>query len=487
MTHRLSSVLLAIPLLFPLSSTLQAQPPVDYLAACCGRQVPDHESGLRLVVREVEKTFWHAPRPWMRRDLTKVGEVVLGPDRIVHYDTVLVNDERYPDLTQYVDPILLHRDYRGRERTEVRAREISSIPLVVARYSPILLLDHLRRLDLPVDLASEQGYALYRVMINDTDVCLAIRTSDSLLERVTTVWHDGMLGDMSETIRYGEFSESGRVTVPRRVTVEKVQGTEEEVEIVEVGMVGAIELPLKRPEGYGVVEEKADEPEVRVTRISDHLHTIDLLHTESRTLLVEFRDFCAVIDVPFDSRNGELVLAEAERIAPGKPVRIYAFGHHHPWYLGGVRPFVHHGATVLVRPENVDYVRYLATAPHALSPDALHLDPRPLKAEVVDSILTISDGDYRMDVVHIGMESAHTEDYLLFWFPEEKVLMHGDLAWIPAEGEPGEASSREEGLYRAIRDRGLDVETIIQTWPVGGEYGVRTIYPFGELERKVGE
>src|SRR5690606_21927527 len=97
-------------------------------------------------------------------------------------------------------------------------------------------------------------------------------------------------------------------------------------------------------------------------------------------------------------------------------------------------PFVYRGATVLCRRENREYVEYVAQAPHALQPDSLFLQPRPLHTQLLDSVTTITDGSFAMEIYHIGMQSAHTSAYLLFYFPSEKLVFEGDLAWIPESG-----------------------------------------------------
>ena len=64
------------------------------------------------------------------------------------------------------------------------------------------------------------------------------------------------------------------------------------------------------------------------------------------------------------------------------------------------------------------------------------------------------------------------------------MLFQDDLVWISKEGEIKKASARQAGLYNAIKDLGIKVETIIQSWPVS-DYGVKTIIPFKDLEKSM--
>ena len=89
-----------------------------------------------------------------------------------------------------------------------------------------------------------------------------------------------------------------------------------------------------------------------------------------------------------------------------------------------------------------------------------------------------------MKIYFIGKHSEHTIDYLIYYFPSEKVVFQDDLAWIANDGPIKKARSRQAGLYNAIKNLKLDVKTILQSWPVA-DYGVKTIIPFDDLEKSM--
>ena len=149
-----------------------------------------------------------------------------------------------------------------------------------------------------------------------------------------------------------------------------------------------------------------------------------------------------------------------------------------------MRPFIHKGATILSVKSNEEYVKYLANAPHSLNPDSLQLQPKPLQIQVVKDSLTIADGKFEMKIYFIGNKSEHTNDYLIYYFPSEKLLFQDDLVWIAREGEIEKASGRQAGLYNAVKELGLDIKTIVQSWPVT-DYGVKTVIPFADLEKSM--
>jgi len=114
----------------------------------------------------------------------------------------------------------------------------------------------------------------------------------------------------------------------------------------------------------------------------------------------------------------------------------------------------------------------------------LQRHPRPVQVEEVAQARTIADAHFTMQIFCIGAQSAHTDDYLLYYFPSEKLLFEDDLAGIPQQGPIRKASARQAGLYHAIQALHLDVTTVVQSWPVA-QSGLKTVIPFAELEQSV--
>ncbi|MCB0712447.1 MAG: hypothetical protein KDD67_08975 [Ignavibacteriae bacterium] len=458
----------------------------DYLNNCIEKQVdPLQRAYLQLTYRESENNLYHSSEPWQTAHYDRRGRVSCSRERFFREDTISQKERNFATHIQYSPTELLKRPYWSEQIGNATQNQLVEYPLSIAYYSPIPLLDYAQSRKVTPDKDSDPHFAIYSLKVGESTVRLYVGKSDRLLQKVTKSWNDGMLGDMTETFIYTNFTTLKGLHYPQSIEVVKVHNIRDTVHISSANIVQKISPLLEKPEDY-TVEDKGEEiPELHVEKLSEHLYGLNLPQAESRAILVEFKDFLMVVDVPFNSENGDLVLREAEKIAPGKPVRYFAFCHHHPWYLGGVRPFIHRGATVICTEENLDYVRFLATAPHTIEPDSLQLNPSPLIAELVDSIMTISDGEYEVKICHIGKTSAHTSDYLIFYFPLEKIVVQGDLAWIPTEAPITKAGPRQVGLYNGIKEFGLEVETILQTWPISEEPKVKSAFPFSDLEESI--
>lgn len=477
---RLASLLLSLLLYSYLSAAAGPSP----LRTCWRRQAqPLQHAYLAARYQETLAQLEHSWQPWQATTYTGTGRTWSRADGFLKADTLRQGAKTYFSRTQFTPGAPLFRDYGDQELTPVGPETTAEFALQAARYSPAPLIQYFVTQRVPPGPESTGETAVYQATLGRAVVRLHIRRQDGQLGQVTTLSPDDMLGDVTTTYTYADYARLGQLRYPRRITVSKYNGR-----LTDQITLGAAELSptapslLTAPAGSLPAPPAAAAPTVRVTHHGRHLHLLELPHTDDRVLVVEFDSFLLVAEAPLSSANGELIIREARRLAPGKPIRYFVAGHYHPHYLGGVRPFVHAGATVLTTDLGQPYVQYLASAPHTLRPDSLQLRPRPLHTELIQTSKTLAEGGFEMQLHFIGGQSQHTADYLIYYFPTEKLLFEDDLAGIPRQGAPRKASARQAGLYQAIRQRHLDVQTIVQSWPVQ-ESGVKTIFSFEELEQ----
>ncbi len=455
----------------------------DYLRECLKKQMPAEGQVLRLHYEEKQNQTYHSPEPWQTYGSASAGTIWCNGDNFIQLDTVAGKDKPHVSKLQWGKGELLAQSYWSDKISNPSQSELDEQPLELARYTPLPLLRYFSGKKIQPKLSTE--YATYSDMINGAVVSVQIRRSDFVVDRITILRNHDIWGDVETKLTYGNYAAVNSLKYAQLAIIEKVHGIKDTVTCA--GPVLEREVPhiLLRPQDYKTEPDEKKIPTVTTEKLRDHIYSIGMPHTESMALLVEFKTFFVAIDVPLNSENGELVLAEARKIALGKPVKYYAFGHHHPWALGGVRPFIHNGTTILTLPRDVDYVTFIADAKHTLKPDSLQLQPKTVQIEQMDSVKTISDGETELRILYIGEQSRHTKDYLIFYFPKEKLVFEGDLAWVAKDGTLKKASERQAGLYQAIKDRGIAVDTVVQQWPMGDRYKLKSIFPFSELEQSV--
>jgi glyoxylase-like metal-dependent hydrolase (beta-lactamase superfamily II) len=483
----LACCLLALPLL-DRGAPVTCPQAADYLQSCWRQQVrPLQNRYLQLRYRETVNELEHSMEPWQTTVYTGRGTVWVGVDTFLKQDTLtaVASGRTYFSATQRSATSLLYRDYGDKDLSTVTQDQQQDYVFRAARYAPVSLLAYFYQHHVAPDATAPAGLVGYQATVNHTLVHLFIRTRDAQLAQVELLSPDGLLGDVTTTFRYEAYEHLGRLVYPTRVRVEKVNGRmREEVQLLAATVQPTVPALLAAPPGYQLRPDQAASPVVHVATYRPRLHFVELQHTDDRALVVEFDHFLLVAEAPLSSENGELIIQAAQQLAPGKPIRYFVAGHHHPHYLGGLRPFVQRGATVLVGPGDEAYVRYLAAAPHTLRPDRLQRHPRPVQVEEIPHRKTIIDGQFEMQIFCIGAQSAHTTDYLLYYFPSERLVFEDDLAGIRQQGPARPASARQAGLYHAIQALHLDVTTVVQSWPVAAT-GIKTVIPFAELAQSV--
>lgn len=199
--------------------------------------------------------------------------------------------------------------------------------------------------------------------------------------------------------------------------------------------------------------------------LADGVFMIDLEAHETRTLIIEFSDHLVALETSLTVTSSEQVIALLTRRWPTKPVRYVAFSHHHPHYTGGLRAYIAAGATVITPLETAAFVRELSERAFTLAPDSLARSPRACSIETYDDTFVIEDKVQRVEIYNLGEGSKHTKAYSVFYLPRQRILFEGDLGWFIIDGEL-RRSSRLTGLTELVESKQLEVETVIQSWPI---------------------
>jgi glyoxylase-like metal-dependent hydrolase (beta-lactamase superfamily II) len=213
------------------------------------------------------------------------------------------------------------------------------------------------------------------------------------------------------------------------------------------------------------------------------------------SLLVEFKDYVAVVDAPNNEDRSLAVIAEAARLAPGKPVQYVINTHHHFDHAGGLRTYLSQGTTIVTHETNKQYYLDILfdPRPRTLQPDRMALfnpmywiSRRPPPIETVageprsSAKYVVTDGERILEVIKVQdvayelgdrsyAQGNHSVDMLIAYLPKEKILFNADLYSPPAQGAaaaPPSPSMRT--LQQNIRKLKLDVS---QHAPAHGRVG----------------
>jgi glyoxylase-like metal-dependent hydrolase (beta-lactamase superfamily II) len=297
----------------------------------------------------------------------------------------------------------------------------------------------------------------------------------SKTDRVTALRYDFasyVFGDQVQEVRYEGWPSDSSATSPGRVIVST--SGREVMRIDFTATESADSIAIAAGDRKRDRQWVAPLSEIEPREIAPHLFSIDLVSLNMRVFVAEFSDHLLVYEGAWDSRNSDPIAARI-RARFKKPVRYYAFSHIHSQYVAGTRSYVHEGATVLVPPTTAPLMETMVREGRRLRPDALSAEPRELRMRTVPKKRRLKD---RMNTAEIyNVESSHTDEYLIVYFPRQKVLLTGDLLFY-YPGKP--LTGRSRLLCDTVRKLGLDVETYVPTWPLDG-YGTKNVVTRDEM------
>lgn len=180
------------------------------------------------------------------------------------------------------------------------------------------------------------------------------------------------------------------------------------------------------------------------------------------SVAVEFRDHVAVIEAPLNEERSLAVIGEVNRLIPNKPIRFIVNTHHHWDHLGGIRTYVHEGATVITHEGNRPYYQEVLRArPWTLEPDRFSLYPPEEWSEgyifeTSREKYVLSDETRTVELYNVqGL--AHAAGMLMAYIPREKIVVQADL--YNSQAAAPNASNRT--LYQNVQRLKLDVTTIV--------------------------
>lgn len=181
------------------------------------------------------------------------------------------------------------------------------------------------------------------------------------------------------------------------------------------------------------------------------------------SVAVEFKDYIAVVEAPLDEARNLAVIEEVVKRIPNKPIRFLVNTHQHFDHIGGLRTYMHIGATIITHWKNWNFYNrdVLNYAPRLLDPDLMAQMPptevtEGYQYETVRENYMLSDGSRNLHITYV-QPLAHVEGMLVAYLPKEGILIEADLFDPPAITAP---NAENRALLRHVERLGYEVRTI---------------------------
>lgn len=290
----------------------------------------------------------------------------------------------------------------------------------------------------------------------------------NLIQRVQTWFPNPVVGDMYIEIVYTNYKPVGGIQFPRfhqhydydnGPPSGNVSGGDhafglESVSEVKLNVADAVLTVPANVQGAMIAPVR-----VTTTKLGDGLWL--MAGGSHNSLTVEFADHVVVIEAPLDEERSLAVIAEVNKLVPNKPIKYIVNTHHHWDHLGGLRTYVHEGATVITHEGNRPYYEEVLHAGlWLLKPDRYSMFPpeewsEGYVFETVAEKFVLADDTRRFELYKIeGL--PHVGGMLIAYFPKEKIVVQADM-FNP--GAPVNPNTR--ALYQNLKRLKLDVTTLV--------------------------
>jgi hypothetical protein len=387
--------------------------------------------------------------------------------KVVPLTRLYLDGVSYADLRRLEIAITPH----GFLKAALAAKDATAITLPIVGPSDAGLSQNGRKVTIV-------SFSLGKYRVNGT-------INDQNLVELTDTWFPNpVYGDMDYEMRFTKYKDFGGVRFPTLLHVHqgdpRLNPAHNYYEYAVTDVKANVVVP-PMPVSEAVRAAMPAPVKVEPQKVADGVWL--LAGGTHHSVLVEFKDFVTIVEAPQNEARSLAVIAEADRLAPGKPSRYVVNTHHHFDHAGGLRTYLSQGTTVITHESNKQYYLDIlfSPGPRELEPDRMALfnpmymiSRRPAPIETVASFAggpgggaakyVITDGTRVLEIFHVQdmayeledqsyAQGNHSADMLIAYLPKEKILINADL-YSPPQSAP---TTGTRTLYQNMLKQKLEV------------------------------
>ena len=338
--------------------------------------------------------------------------------------------------------------------------------------SPHGVLLAAKRNNATVRFKQEAGKSLAVVAFIEPGVTAATAyiNDEALVERVESSHPHPVTGDIQVITQYSDYRDYNGVKFPSRIQQSYAGFPSLDLQVTEVLVNPTVEIAVTDPVRTFAERVAAQQVAPGVWFLAGGSHN---------SVVIEMKDHVVVVEAPLYDGRAAAVLAEAKKLAPGKPIRTVINSHHHFDHAGGLRAAAAEGASLLVTANAKSYFEKTLASPNQIKPDLLAKSGKKAKLIGYAGKTALNDGSRTIEI-HAIADSIHSKGFTMVYLPAEKLLIEGDAYTPSAPGTPPPAKPNDNNVNLAdnIERLKLTVERIL---PLHG-----SVVPLSHLYTAIG-
>jgi len=303
----------------------------------------------------------------------------------------------------------------------------------------------------------------------------ATLNAQNLVEKVSYLSTNDVVGDYPIEIAYSDYADFGGVKFPRHIVQTEDGYPTLDITINDVKPNAAVTIAAPA----NVLEATPQPLRVGVEKLADGVWYLST--PNARNWAVEFNDYVVVVEGIGSEGRSLAAIEEIKKLIPNKPIRYVINTHAHYDHAGGLRTYVAQGATVITHELNKPFFEKVWARPRTIAPDLLSKSPKAASFDTVSDKKVLTDGTRTIELYHMK-GTSHNVANLLVYMPAGKLLFWGDGYNPPAGDDPRDVARTPEqmiDLYRVITLNNLDVRTVAPAHGFGPK-------PYDNLKKAIG-
>jgi hypothetical protein len=291
---------------------------------------------------------------------------------------------------------------------------------------------------------------------------ISVNKTTHLINNLILLKYDDLYGDSYKEIIYSEYKKN----VPYQITVNDNQNLNTELHL------DAVTLEKNVLNINSIVEN------IAIESLAKGLFLLKLKDYNNKVLVTEHKDFLAVYEAPINVNVGNEISSFLKKQFKNKPIKYCFLSHHHPDHAGAVSAFTNLNAKIVTTKGNVNYFNKLSKSMHTLNGKNFPPSKGNNAYLIIDSLskeIFFKKSLTPVVVYESGATTDHTNEFLYFYFPKQKILFVGDLVIFSKEKIRAQ-NKRALSVYKLIKSKKIKVEKIYTSWPLKNqkEFGTMT-------------
>jgi len=456
-----------------------ADPALDRIAA--GMRVNDLKS-VRYAGDGIGWTFGQAYEPggaWPKIRLNAWARTINFETRAMREEIVLTRAEAlggggYPHTASQRSEQYLYGDYAW---NQTPGGPVAGPRFIADRthqlwITPYGVLRAALRNDAKVGSATVDGATMTTIAFTDPGRFRATAFVDASgrVARVESVAPDPVMGDTRVVTTYRDYADFGGLAFPTRIAQTMGGFPVLDLTVREVTPNAPADIAL--PDAVRTATER-----VTVDKVADGVWFI--AGGSHNSVAIEMKEYLILVETPLSDGRSLPVIAEAKKLAPGKPIRYVINSHHHFDHSGGLRAAAAEGATIVTQEKNKAWFERVFATQNTIAPDALAKSGKKPKFIAVGDKRVLKDAGRTLELIRVT-DSNHTDTFLMVYLPKEKLLIEADsfTPGPPNAPPPAQLNPLNTNLVENLATLGKPVDKIL---PLHGR-----VVPAADLYAAVG-